>query len=67
MNQINTGELKDYFRARGLKPKDYMGQNFLIDADVLGEILKVAELKPTDIVLEVGPGLGVLTRQLADK
>lgn len=64
MNQI-TGELKDYFRARGFAPKDYMGQNFLIDEDVLGQIVKVAELKPTDTVLEVGPGLGVLTRQLA--
>lgn len=67
MNQKNTGELKDYFRARGLKPKDYLGQNFLIDGNVLDQILKVAELKPTDVVLEVGPGLGVLTRRLAEK
>lgn len=67
MNLTNIGELKDYFRARGLKPKDYMGQNFLIDKDVLGEIVKTADLKSTDVVLEVGPGLGVLTKELASR
>lgn len=67
MIQKNTGELKDYFRARGFKPKDYLGQNFLIDEEVLGEMIKIAELKPTDVILEVGPGLGILTRQLAAK
>lgn len=67
MNQINTGDLKDYFRALGLAPKDYLGQNFLVDGYVLQQVVKVAELKPSDVVLEVGPGLGVLTRQLALK
>ena len=61
----DVNHLKNYFRARGLKPKDYLGQNFLIDEDVLGEIVKIAELKKDDVVLEVGPGLGVLTAQLA--
>ncbi len=65
MKTLNSGDLKNYFRARGLKPKDYLGQNFLIDEDVLGEIVKIAELKKDDVVLEVGPGLGVLTAQLA--
>ncbi|MEO8065610.1 MAG: rRNA adenine dimethyltransferase family protein [Candidatus Doudnabacteria bacterium] len=61
----NEIELKNYFRAHGLKPKDYLGQNFLIDEDVLREMIGIAELKPTDVVLEVGPGLGVLTKELA--
>ena len=46
------------------KPKKSLGQNFLVDENVLGEIVAVAELKNTDTVLEVGPGLGVLTKEL---
>ncbi|OGE80594.1 MAG: hypothetical protein A2660_02130 [Candidatus Doudnabacteria bacterium RIFCSPHIGHO2_01_FULL_45_18] len=67
MNPTNISELKNYFRARGLKPKDYMGQNFLIDEDALKAIVEAADLKSSDIALEVGPGLGVLTKQLAEK
>jgi len=44
-----------------------MGQNFLIDEDVLDEIMSTAELKSSDTVLEVGPGLGVLTKRLLEK
>lgn len=50
-----------------LRPKKYMGQNFLIDKNVLDKILKNAELKPNDIVLEIGAGLGTLTIPLAKK
>lgn len=42
-----------------------MGQHFLVDEDVLKLIISAAELKSTDIVMEIGPGLGVLTRELA--
>ncbi len=42
-----------------------MGQNFLIDKNVLQKIIKTADLKPDDIVLEVGPGIGTLTQELA--
>ncbi|MBX4187478.1 MAG: 16S rRNA (adenine(1518)-N(6)/adenine(1519)-N(6))-dimethyltransferase RsmA [Candidatus Doudnabacteria bacterium] len=60
-------QLKNYLRAKNLKPKDYMGQNFLVDEEVLSRIVKVADLKSTDVVLEVGPGLGVLTGELVDE
>jgi 16S rRNA (adenine1518-N6/adenine1519-N6)-dimethyltransferase len=57
--------IKDLFRHYQLKPKDYMGQNFLVDEIALEEIVRAGDLKKTDIVVEVGPGLGVLTQQLA--
>jgi 16S rRNA (adenine1518-N6/adenine1519-N6)-dimethyltransferase len=42
-----------------------LGQHFLIDGEVLKRITSAAELTPADVVIEVGPGLGVLTRELA--
>jgi 16S rRNA (adenine1518-N6/adenine1519-N6)-dimethyltransferase len=44
-----------------------LGQHFLVDENILGVIGRLAELGPGDVVLEVGPGLGVLTRFLADR
>ena len=46
-------------------PKKALGQHFLVDENILGVIGRLAELEPDDVVLEVGPGLGVLTRYLA--
>ena len=47
------------------KPNKLMGQNFLRDKNVLNKIIATANLTKDDCVLEVGPGLGVLTRELA--
>ncbi|HSF62708.1 MAG TPA: 16S rRNA (adenine(1518)-N(6)/adenine(1519)-N(6))-dimethyltransferase RsmA [Gaiellaceae bacterium] len=46
-------------------PKKALGQHFLVDENILGVIGRLADLRPDDVVLEVGPGLGVLTRYLA--
>ena len=46
-------------------PRKALGQHFLVDENILGVIERLAELGPADVVLEVGPGLGVLTRFLA--
>jgi 16S rRNA (adenine1518-N6/adenine1519-N6)-dimethyltransferase len=48
-------------------PKRRLGQHFLVDRNVLGVIERLADLTPDDVVLEVGPGLGVLTTFLADR
>ena len=48
-----------------VRPKKELGQHFLVDQNVLGVIGRLAELEPEDVVLEIGPGLGVLTRYLA--
>ena len=48
-----------------MRAKKSLGQHFLVDENVLGVIGRLAELRPQDVVLEVGPGRGVLTRYLA--
>jgi 16S rRNA (adenine1518-N6/adenine1519-N6)-dimethyltransferase len=48
-------------------PKKELGQHFLVDENILGVIDRLASLEPDDVVLEIGPGLGVLTRHLAER
>lgn len=52
-------------RKYGLHPKRGLGQNFLTSASALRAILDAADVAQSDAVLEIGPGLGVLTRELA--
>jgi 16S rRNA (adenine1518-N6/adenine1519-N6)-dimethyltransferase len=47
-------------------PKKALGQHFLVDENILGVIGRLSALESDDVVLEVGPGLGVLTRYLSD-
>ena len=48
-------------------PKKSLGQHFLVDENILGVIGRLAELAREDVVLEIGPGLGMLTRYLAER
>jgi 16S rRNA (adenine1518-N6/adenine1519-N6)-dimethyltransferase len=48
-------------------PKKSLGQHFLVDENMLGVIGRLSDLERKDVVLEVGPGLGILTRYLADR
>jgi len=48
-------------------PKKSLGQHFLVDENILGVVGRLAELAVEDVVLEVGPGLGTLTRYLAER
>ncbi|HYZ19570.1 MAG TPA: 16S rRNA (adenine(1518)-N(6)/adenine(1519)-N(6))-dimethyltransferase RsmA [Gaiellaceae bacterium] len=50
-----------------VSPNRDFGQHFLVDENILGVIGRLAELGPADVVLEIGPGLGVLTTFLADR
>jgi 16S rRNA (adenine1518-N6/adenine1519-N6)-dimethyltransferase len=54
-------------RRYGIRARKGLGQNFLVDGDVLEAILAAAELSPQDTVIEVGPGLGILTAELAKR
>jgi 16S rRNA (adenine1518-N6/adenine1519-N6)-dimethyltransferase len=58
---------KILLKSKGVKPSKRMGQNFLISGRVLEKIIKAAELDPRDVVLEIGPGIGTLTKELAKK
>ncbi|MBI1801511.1 MAG: 16S rRNA (adenine(1518)-N(6)/adenine(1519)-N(6))-dimethyltransferase RsmA [Chloroflexi bacterium] len=58
-------ELRALLEKRGLRPKKSLGQNFLIAADVLQAIAQAADIQPDEVVVEVGPGVGTLTRWLA--
>lgn len=50
-----------------VRPKKQLGQHFLVDGNILDVIARLAELDADDVALEIGPGLGVLTRLLADR
>jgi 16S rRNA (adenine1518-N6/adenine1519-N6)-dimethyltransferase len=56
---------RQLLRQSGFRPKKRLGQHFLVDEAVLGDILSAAELRRGEAVIEVGPGLGILTKALA--
>ncbi|HEX5692397.1 MAG TPA: 16S rRNA (adenine(1518)-N(6)/adenine(1519)-N(6))-dimethyltransferase RsmA [Roseiflexaceae bacterium] len=64
---ITPNRVRAALRALELRPTRGMGQNFLIDPFALSTIVEAAELAPEDTVLEVGPGLGVLTWELLQR
>lgn len=57
--------MQEALRRAKIRPDRKRGQNFLTDDNVLAAIIRAADLEPTDHVLEIGPGLGTLTRSLA--
>ncbi len=57
--------VRELLGRHSLQADKAFGQNFLIDGNILKQIVTAAELVPSDTVLEVGPGLGVVTRELA--
>lgn len=60
-------QTKDLLLQAGLRARKGLGQHFLVDGAYLKSILESAELTQEDTVIEVGPGLGVLTRELAER
>lgn len=57
----NPRETRAVLEDYGLATKHRLGQNFLINDAIIGKILELAELEDTDVVFEVGPGIGTLT------
>jgi len=64
---LNAAGMRDLFQQFGFKTKKSLGQHFLVDKDVLQCILAAAELSQKDLIIEVGPGLGILTESLAKR
>lgn len=62
-NQRATKETLERF---GLATKYRLGQNFLVQDHIIQKIVQLAEVQPTDVIVEVGPGLGTLTVALLD-
>jgi 16S rRNA (adenine1518-N6/adenine1519-N6)-dimethyltransferase len=57
-------EVRHTLERLGISPRKSLGQNFLVDRNILEIILREADLRPDETALEIGPGLGVLTREL---
>jgi 16S rRNA (adenine1518-N6/adenine1519-N6)-dimethyltransferase len=64
MALYKPSELIAFLESLGIAPRKGLSQNFLIDGNILQNILKAADLQPGDQVLEVGPGPGALTEAL---
>jgi 16S rRNA (adenine1518-N6/adenine1519-N6)-dimethyltransferase len=67
MKLASVQTLKTLLKKYQIRPSKKFGQNFLIDRGVLQKIISAAELGSEDTILEIGPGLGVLTQELAKK
>jgi 16S rRNA (adenine1518-N6/adenine1519-N6)-dimethyltransferase len=66
MNLTSPKDVKDWCRANGFHPSRAMGQNFLIDRNTLDAIITTSGAAAGQRILEIGPGLGVLTQALLE-
>ncbi len=67
MDLTNLSTIKNLLKTENQNAKKYLGQNFLVDKETLELIVKTSEIKKSEKILEVGPGLGVLTQKLSEK
>lgn len=67
LNLTSPTIVKSLLEQHNITLSKHLGQNFLIDKNILNKIVKQADLSKDDIVVEVGPGIGVLTRELANE
>lgn len=67
MRLTSPNDVRSLLAQLNFKPSRILGQNFLIDGNILDILLGLAELKTTDQALEIGPGLGVLTGPLLER
>lgn len=57
--------VREIIQAHGFRVRKALGQNFLMDANIIEKIVTAAEITDQDLAFEIGPGLGVLTRKMA--
>lgn len=57
-------EIREFLQRNGLRLNTDLGQHFLTDESVLEDIVTVADIQKTDDIVEIGPGIGILTREL---
>lgn len=63
--RVAPSQLQATLRSHNVRPNKALGQHFLLDLDVVEDSLRAAHVGPDDVVLEIGPGPGVLTEELA--
>ncbi|MBO0651788.1 16S rRNA (adenine(1518)-N(6)/adenine(1519)-N(6))-dimethyltransferase RsmA [Streptomyces triculaminicus] len=63
---LGPADIRELAAALGVRPTKQRGQNFVIDANTVRRIVRTAEVRPDDVVVEVGPGLGSLTLALLE-
>ncbi|MFI2032825.1 16S rRNA (adenine(1518)-N(6)/adenine(1519)-N(6))-dimethyltransferase RsmA [Streptomyces buecherae] len=63
---LGPADVRELAAALGVRPTKQRGQNFVIDANTVRRIIRTAEVRPDDTVVEVGPGLGSLTLALLE-
>ncbi|MDB6169186.1 MAG: ribosomal adenine methylase transferase [Verrucomicrobia bacterium] len=63
---LSPSATRDLLLRLGHQPKRFLGQNFLVDGNIVRKSLELAEVRPGDAVVEIGPGLGTLTSALLD-
>ncbi len=61
---LGAGQIREMASRLGLRPTKHWGQNFVIDANTVRRIVRLADVRPDDVVVEIGPGLGSLTLAL---
>lgn len=61
---IIIGKMNYFERARYFRTKKRLGQNFLVDGEVIQDIIEFAKITPEDTIVEIGPGVGFVTEQL---
>ena len=64
---MNHRQVRDFFALNHTRPKKQLGQNFLVNPEILEIIAEAGELTNTDTVIEIGAGLGCLTDALAQR
>lgn len=64
---LTPTQTRDILASLGLRPRRKLGQNFLIDGNIVRKSLKLSDLQENDTVIEIGPGLGTLTSALLKK
>lgn len=64
---MNYKDVRQTLNRLNIRPKKYLGQNFLTDKNIVRKIISTSEISREDIILEIGPGLGALTESLVEK
>jgi 16S rRNA (adenine1518-N6/adenine1519-N6)-dimethyltransferase len=63
----SAADWRRILKTRNIRPTRSMGQNFLIEPEVVAMIADAAGIEPDDLVVEIGPGMGILTRELLSR